>query len=215
MNWFRFHTSTLDNPKINALPDCLFRVWIKVLCIISIESAQNSGVLPSIPDLAFRLRATRKQTEKWIEQLIGFRLLDETEEDGQVIVTAHDWDEYQYTSDNSTQRWRKWKANVGPTLAQTTDKRWRKRLTNVATNGPDTEQIQNRTDERHKRELVALRARPQNPPDEDNKKNLLLTTKFKNPKRPTKDELQAAIAELAKVKTMPEPADAPNPEKTA
>lgn len=99
MNWFRLYTEVLDHPKLQRLPGDLFKFWINLLCLARL----HNGVLPSIEDIAFRLRCTDSQAEEWMMQLIERKLLDRTSEG----VRAHDWDQYQYDSDSSTQRSRK------------------------------------------------------------------------------------------------------------
>ncbi len=99
MNWLRLYTEVLDHPKLQRLPGDLFKFWVNLLCLARL----HNGVLPSIEDIAFRLRCSDQQATDWMMQLIERKLLDKTSEG----VRAHDWDQYQYDSDSSTQRSRK------------------------------------------------------------------------------------------------------------
>jgi len=52
MNWFRYHTDALDNPKVQELPPELFKFWVNLLCLARLYD----GVLPDDRTIAFRLR---------------------------------------------------------------------------------------------------------------------------------------------------------------
>lgn len=88
-NWFRFYEATLDNPKVQKLPDRLFKVWINLLCLAS----RNGGHLPAnTEDVAFALRADETQMSNDIETLVERNLFDRCNG----VAVPHDWDSYQY-----------------------------------------------------------------------------------------------------------------------
>jgi len=89
--WFRMYDETLDDAKVQRLPDPLFRAWVNLLCLAS----KGGGTLPSIGDIAFALR----KDEAWIESaLTEFKargLIDEC--DGE--ISPHNWRKRQFKSD--------------------------------------------------------------------------------------------------------------------
>lgn len=100
MNWFRYYTDTLDNPKVQELPGDLFKFWINILCLARLYN----GELPSEKIITFRLRMADIDTTSALHELEMCGLLDRTK--GRQWV-PHDWNEYQYISDNSTDRVKK------------------------------------------------------------------------------------------------------------
>jgi hypothetical protein len=94
--WFRLYTEVLDDPKVQRLPDALFKTWINALCI----AARNNGKLPPIADLAFSIRLSEKDASKRVAQLIAAGLLDRDGEE----LTLHNWGARQPKSDTSTDR---------------------------------------------------------------------------------------------------------------
>jgi len=103
LNWLRYYTDTIDNPKIQSLPAVLFKFWANLLCVSQIYS----GFLPGIAEISFRCRCPEKQAAEWIEDLKSRKLIDQTHE-GKLVM--HDWEEHQYVSDNSTKRVQKHRA---------------------------------------------------------------------------------------------------------
>lgn len=113
MNWLRLYTNALDHPKIQKLPPELFKLWVNLLCLARL----HDGHIPSVADVAFRVRQPEEVVSDWLEQLIERRLLDETPKG----LRPHDWDEHQYPSDSSTERSRRSRQrsrNVPATLQQ-------------------------------------------------------------------------------------------------
>ncbi len=100
MNWLRYYTDTLDNPKIQDLPSDLFKFWINLLCLARLYN----GVLPDEKVITFRLRTTQMETTSALHELEIRGLLDRTK--GRQWV-PHDWDQHQYVSDNVTDRVKK------------------------------------------------------------------------------------------------------------
>lgn len=102
MNWLRFYTDSLDNPKVQRLSPELFRAWVNMLCLARL----HDGILPPIEDIAFRLRVTTTRAAEWVSALTERRFL---EQEGDSVI-PHDWDEHQYPSDDSAGRKRRQRA---------------------------------------------------------------------------------------------------------
>jgi len=94
MPWFRFYTEALDDPKVQRLPGDLFKSWVNILCIAS-ESVER-GTLPTLEDIAFRLRLDEQKAEDAIRGLMRAKLIDE-DEDGAWHI--HGWAARQPKSD--------------------------------------------------------------------------------------------------------------------
>src|SRR5690349_9892907 len=112
--WLRLWVGITDDPKVQRLPLILFRAWINCLCI----AKANGGPLPEMEDIAYKLKVTKGRAEAMISDLRNARLIDL--KDGQLWM--HDWDEWQFQSDSSTERvkrWRNAKRNVAETPNET------------------------------------------------------------------------------------------------
>ena len=90
--WLRFYVRTLDNPKAQRLPGSTFKGWVNLLCL----AKEYDGALPSVDDISFRLRISKRKVEALLNTLRFNGLIDEDK--------MHDWDEMQYPSDSSTER---------------------------------------------------------------------------------------------------------------
>lgn len=99
MTWFRFYSEALDDPKVQRLAPHLFKAWVNLLCLAS----TNDGKLPSIDDIAFRLRVSVQDAEQQVSDLIIAGLIDVTARGR----TPHNWNGRQFVSDGSTERVRK------------------------------------------------------------------------------------------------------------
>lgn len=95
--WFRLTNTVVDNPKVQALPDALFKAWVNLLCVAS----QNHGVLPPLSDIAFKLRMSETKAATLLETLEK-RFLFDRDETGSYV--PHDWNDHQFKSDSSTDR---------------------------------------------------------------------------------------------------------------
>src|SRR5262245_22182887 len=112
--WLRLYPSILDDPKVQRLSGDLFKCWVNLLCL----AKEGDGLLPSIEDIAFRLRITTEEAQRLTEELVKRGLLDS---DGQNI-TPHNWHNRQFQSDVSTervQRYRNVSRNVSETANET------------------------------------------------------------------------------------------------
>jgi hypothetical protein len=94
--WFRSHVAKLESHKVQLLSDAHYRAWESLLCV----AALHDGVLPSLPETAFRLRKSTEETAALIEALLAARLFDRTDRG----IEPHDWSEWQYRSDVSSER---------------------------------------------------------------------------------------------------------------
>lgn len=89
--WWRAYSEAAEDPKLQRLPDFLFRCWFNIMCI----ACRHGGSLPPLPDLAFRLRLTEEKTKKVIHDLKDAGLLDEEDQK----ITPHNWNGRQYKTD--------------------------------------------------------------------------------------------------------------------
>ncbi len=101
--WFRVYDDLLDDPKVQRLSGDLFKTWMNLLCLAS----KGSGKLPTIADIAFKLRKSECDAKSATEDLILVGLLD-------ILPTGdlvpHNWDNRQFASDSSAERTRAWRA---------------------------------------------------------------------------------------------------------
>src|SRR5262245_7226587 len=113
--WLRLYTSILDDPKVQRLQPEYFRGWVNLLCL----AKEGDGLLPSIEDIAFRLRIPTEEAQSLTEELVKRGLLDSDGEN----ITPHNWHGRQFSSDVSTervQRYRNVTRNVSETPGETT-----------------------------------------------------------------------------------------------
>ena len=120
--WFRFYVRTLNNPKAQRLSSGDFKGWVNLLCL----AKEYDGDLPSVEDVAFRLRLSKRKVETLLKSLRSNGLVDGDR--------MHDWDEMQYPSDSSTERVKRHR------------ERAREHPSNVSSNVPVT--VQSRVEER-------------------------------------------------------------------
>jgi hypothetical protein len=128
----------MDDPKVQMLNDWHYRAWDTLLCFASKHGGEFTD---NFDVLAFVLRKPVGKVRDTMQVLLSAGLMDKTQ-DG---YKPHNWDEFQYVSDNSTQRSkdhreRKRNANCNDdaTLQQ------RREIENATP--PDTEQIQSRAE---------------------------------------------------------------------
>jgi hypothetical protein len=92
--WFRLYHGVLDDPKVQRLPEKLFKAWINLLCLAS----RHGGTLPPVGDIAFALRVSAGEAAKIIQALVAAALIDR---DGETF-RIHNWDKRQFQSDGSS-----------------------------------------------------------------------------------------------------------------
>ena len=126
MEWLRLYVSTLDNPKVQALPGGMFKAWVNCLCLARI----NDGFLPPVDAIAFRLRCSARQAEQWRNDLVQRELVD-LMPDG--AYRMHDWERY-----------RSHFGRLNGTGAEAPRETARGRFAKRFSNAPDTEQNRNR-----------------------------------------------------------------------
>lgn len=97
MRWFRFYTEALHDPKVQLLPDKLFKDWINVLC----ASAATNGVVPDEKALAFTLRVTTHSARNTLVKLRDAGLLDQDERG---TLRVHNWDGRQFNTEEKAQQ---------------------------------------------------------------------------------------------------------------
>jgi hypothetical protein len=99
--WFRVYDTLIDDPKVQRLPDGLFRAVINIWCLTS----RAGGFLPPTGDIAFQLRISPDRVDKLIAELRRLDLVDEV--DGRLC--PHNWHGRQFASDRSNERVNKWR----------------------------------------------------------------------------------------------------------
>lgn len=103
--WFRLYDDLVDDPKVQRLPDDLFKLLINLWCLAS----KNKGKLPPIDDLAYSLRADKSLVLASLEALQGHGLVDTFSNQHSTWLAPHAWHKRQYKSDNSTERVRRFR----------------------------------------------------------------------------------------------------------
>lgn len=100
--WFRFYSAAMRNPKVAALSDRDFRLWVSMLSAAS----ENEGKLPPATELRHLLSMRLDHLLSGVDRLIKAGLIDALEGG----YTPHHWDKFQYKSDSSTERVRRHRA---------------------------------------------------------------------------------------------------------
>ena len=177
MAWFRVYDTLPDNPKMQRLPDPLFKACINLWCI----AKRNGGPLPCVEDVAFALRVPVAKVSAWLAKLKAARLMDEDEHG---TFTPHDWNEHQYESDSSTPRVKKHR-----------EKRKAAVSSNAKGNGDETlhETHQNRTETEQR--IVVVSAREAIPAD-DPEDPLEIPKSMRREGREEYHRLSAKVVEL-------------------
>jgi hypothetical protein len=95
-HWFRVYNTLVDDPKVQQLPDALFKALVNLWCLAS----QNGGALPPTDDVAYKLRMKPARAAELVKKLLSAGLL---EREGSVVF-PHNWGNRQFQSDCSTPR---------------------------------------------------------------------------------------------------------------
>lgn len=98
--WFRFYDEVLDDPKVQQLPDALYRRWTDMLCVASRNEGHITGDAAA---LAFMIRQPVGKVRTALSGLLQAGLLDR---DGDGYM-PHGWRARQYSSDSSAERMRR------------------------------------------------------------------------------------------------------------
>ena len=128
MKWFRFYADALRNPKVAALSDREFRLWVSLLSVAS----ENDGKIPPLETLKHVLKTRLDHLSTGVERLLTIGLIDRLE----ASYTPHNWDKFQYKSDTSTPRVTLHRAKVET--------------------APDTEQIQSQIEKKKETRVTRL-----------------------------------------------------------
>jgi len=119
--WFRVYTDLPNCVKLRRLPPDVQLAYVWFLCL----HKEGELVGKPVADIAWRLRLTEAETERYIVALQAAKCLADDR-------TPTGWRERQYKSDDATTRWREWRdkrhanngteqpSNVGQTLDQRT-----------------------------------------------------------------------------------------------
>lgn len=99
MTWLRLYVSILNDPKVATLPPDVFRAWVLFLCVAS--DLDSEGVLPMLPELAFRARMSPEEAGRHLDSLAQVGLLENAETGRPAF---HRWRHYQPPSDNAAKR---------------------------------------------------------------------------------------------------------------
>lgn len=141
MQWFRFYSEALDDPKVQRLTGDLFKVWVNLLCLANEQ--EERGTLPLADDIAFRLRLDDQKARDALNGLRRAGLLEYNTDTDKYRV--HAWDKRQFASDDSTERVRRFREKQRETANETernASETFLKRSRNAIDTDPDTEQIQ-------------------------------------------------------------------------
>jgi len=162
--WLRLYTEILNDPKVQRLPDSLFRAYINFLCIA--KEYSDNGVLPPKKDIAFFLRCPENSVKKLCDGLKNSGLLDLVNEG----YSVHGWNNRQYESDGDptrysrVKRFRDNKRNGKETAEETPIETDVKRVSNTLRNGKETRidsETETETEIDNKKEKSAREENPQ------------------------------------------------------
>jgi hypothetical protein len=95
----------VDDPKVQRLPDALFKALINLWCLAS----KNDGTLPPADEIGFKLRMKPEKVATMLTTLLDKGLLDEFE----TALRPHNWRNRQYKSDVSTDRVKQFRKRLG------------------------------------------------------------------------------------------------------
>lgn len=127
-SWFRLYVELLDDPKVGALPDDVFRTYIHLMCLVasrtqprnSRETSEKHGRLfedyGRIPDgkqVCFSLRIRKQKWQRHRNLLIEQGLIDRLQTPDGEALAIHGWERRQYLSDSSSERVRRFRNVTG------------------------------------------------------------------------------------------------------
>jgi len=95
--WFRFYDSVLDDPKVQRLPDAVFRAWVNLMCL---ASRCEGRIAKNWDDISFALRTNIEAAKIILGTLLASGLIEEKKH----WYEPHNWRKRQYKSDTSTSR---------------------------------------------------------------------------------------------------------------
>jgi hypothetical protein len=141
IEWFRFYSEVLHDPKIQRLPIKLRWRWVELLCLANLQEPR--GVLPPLVDVSFSLRISKQEAMQTIRDLEDAGLIDEDDD----TLRPHNWDGRQFASDDVTSRVRKYreKRNVPANVPRNTHETLHETPSESETD-PETDPEQSRAD---------------------------------------------------------------------
>ena len=101
--WFRMYADILNDPKVQLLPDRLFKFWVNCLA----ATCDRRGWLPETRELAFRFRLSITEVEDDLAALMTHGLIDAQKIGGRTVLQPHNWFEWQPKHDPSKWRMRR------------------------------------------------------------------------------------------------------------
>ena len=94
--WIRLYVDIIDDMKVQRLPANAFKAWINILAL----AGQHGGALPSVDEIAFRLRMSPNDAENAIDELVSIGLIDIVGGiEGPRSLRPHNWDKRQFRWD--------------------------------------------------------------------------------------------------------------------
>jgi len=113
----KLYYEILDDPKMGKLPDRLFRRTIELFLLAG--EKEGDGLLPSVEDMAWRLRTTEEELAETLHALFDIGIVHETS--GGWIVTNLAKRQSPMTSTERVQRFRKQTGNADETIRFTNE----------------------------------------------------------------------------------------------
>jgi len=119
--WFRAYSETLNDPKVQTLPDASFKAWHNALYLAA-QIDSKDGNIGSLQEISFAFRVTQDAVSSAFHPLIDLGLIETDDETFHIVS----WKKRQYKSDTSTNRVREFRKRG-------------KRSRNVSETAPDTD----------------------------------------------------------------------------
>ena len=110
--WFRHYNSAHRNDKVRHLSLKLYRFWMFSLEIAS----EHDGILPSFETIAFETNLRVGTVKEMVAELQRLHFIDLIDNE----LTPHDWHEYQYKSDNVSERVKRFRERNGNVTSNVT-----------------------------------------------------------------------------------------------
>jgi hypothetical protein len=179
--WFRMHCEFVDDPKVQRLDGDTFKFWVNCLGL----AGQNNGILPSVHDIAWKMKLKEPRVSAMVAKLHEANLLDREGE----TFAPHNWQIRQYKSDVSTDRVRRFR-NGNETFP--------KRPETQSETAPDTETDTEAEKKQHDAPNGACTEEPADAATADNRGLVRSIASAKRPRRSAKrstEEIRKALGE--------------------